>query len=91
MRTAPTRPTETRAGGIHPGPAAAAAAPRSTNKATKSKATKLSIPPKIAKRLALEALETGRTMSAIAAELLDKTLPRHRIATDVKPQLVTEE
>ncbi len=65
--------------------------PKGMNTASKAKATKLSIPPKIAKRLALEALETGRTMSAIATELLDKTLPRHRIATDIKPQLATEE
>ncbi len=53
---------------------------------TKSKKAgrKLTIPAPVFLRLSLESLKTGRTMSAIATELLDAGLPKHRITTDVK-------
>jgi hypothetical protein len=39
----------------------------------------------------LEALKTGRTMSATATEILFAGLPRHRITTDVKAPIAAAE
>lgn len=63
--------------------------PKATNKAKKA-GRKLTIPPPIFLRLNLESLKTGRTMSDIATEALDRYLPRHRIATEPKPQAAAE-
>lgn len=63
--------------------------PKAANKAKKA-GRKLTIPPPIFLRLNLESLKTGRTMSEIATEALDRYLPRHRIATEPKPQSAAE-
>ncbi len=57
--------------------------PKDPNRPKKA-GRKLTIPAPVFLRLSLEALKTGRTMSAIATELLDAGLPKHRITTDVK-------
>lgn len=55
-------------------------------KAKKIAAHKLSIPAPVFLRLTLESLKSGRSMSAIAGEILDAGLPRHRISTDQRAQ-----
>ena len=47
-----------------------------------SGARKLSLPDAVSTRLKLQAIKTGSTASAIAAEILDRNLPRLRIAVD---------
>ena len=48
----------------------------------KIKAHKLSLPESVFSRLELQAIKKGSTASAIAAEILDRNLPHHRIVTD---------
>jgi hypothetical protein len=48
----------------------------------KISAHKLSLPDSVFTRLELHAIKRGSTASAIAAEILDRQLPHHRIATD---------
>jgi hypothetical protein len=48
----------------------------------KIKAHKLSLPESVFSRLELHAMKKGTTASAIAAEILDRNLPHHRIVTD---------
>ena len=48
----------------------------------KSKAHKLTLPDCVFDRLELTAIKRGSTASAIAAEILDRNLPRLRIASD---------
>ena len=43
---------------------------------------KLSLPDSVFTRLELHAIKRGSTASAIAAEILDRQLPHHRITTD---------
>jgi hypothetical protein len=42
----------------------------------------LSLPDGVFARLELQAIKKGSTASAIAAEILDRNLPHHRIVTD---------
>jgi hypothetical protein len=48
----------------------------------KSSAHKLTIRDSVFNRLELHAIKRGSTASAIAEEILDRQLPRHRIVTD---------
>jgi hypothetical protein len=48
----------------------------------KGKSRKLTLPDSVFDRLVLTAIKRGSTASAIAAEILDRQLPRHRIVTD---------
>lgn len=48
----------------------------------KTRAHKLSLPDSVFLRLELHAIKKGSTASAIAAEILDRSLPQHRIETD---------
>ena len=48
----------------------------------KSKGRKLTLPDSVFDRLVLTAIKRGSTASAIAAEILDRNLPRLRIAAD---------
>jgi hypothetical protein len=48
----------------------------------KTSARKLTLPDSVYIRLELQAIRRGATASAIAAEILDRYLPRHRIVTD---------
>jgi hypothetical protein len=48
----------------------------------KGKGRKLTLPDSIFERLVLTAIERGSTASAVAAEILDRNLPRLRIAAD---------
>jgi hypothetical protein len=48
----------------------------------KSKGRKLTLPDGVFDRLVLTAIKRGSTASAIAAEVLDRNLPRLRIASD---------
>jgi hypothetical protein len=48
----------------------------------KGRGRKLTLPDSVFERLVLTALERGSTASAIAAEILDRNLPRLRIAAD---------
>jgi hypothetical protein len=50
----------------------------------KCSAHKLSLPDSVFARLELQAIKKGRghTASSVAAEILDRNLPRHRIVTD---------
>jgi hypothetical protein len=48
----------------------------------KISAHKLSLPDSVFTRLELHAIKRGSTASAIAAEILDRQLPHHRITTD---------
>lgn len=48
----------------------------------KSSAHKLTLPDSVFTRLELQAIKKGSTASAIAAEILDRNLPRLRIAVD---------
>jgi hypothetical protein len=48
----------------------------------KSAAHKLTLRDSVFKRLELHAIKRGSTASAVAEEILDRQLPRHRIVTD---------
>jgi hypothetical protein len=48
----------------------------------KSGAHKLTLRDSVFQRLELQAIKRGSTASAIAEEILDRQLPRHRIVTD---------
>ena len=48
----------------------------------KGKGRKLTLPDSVFDRLVLTAIKRGSTASAIAAEILDRNLPRLRIASD---------
>src|SRR4051812_24820374 len=48
----------------------------------KSSAHKLTLRDSVFNRLELHAIKRGATASAIAEEILDRQLPRHRIVTD---------
>jgi hypothetical protein len=48
----------------------------------KGKSRKLTLPDSAFDRLVLTAIKRGATASAIAAEILDRQLPRQRIVTD---------
>ena len=48
----------------------------------KGKGRKLTLPDSVFDRLVLTAIQRGYTASAIAAEILDRNLPRLRIASD---------
>ena len=48
----------------------------------KASAHKLTLPDSVFARLELQAIKRGSTASAIAAEILDRNLPYHRIVTD---------
>ena len=48
----------------------------------KGKSRKLTLPDSVFDRLVLTAIQRHSTASAIAAEILDRQLPRHRIVTD---------
>jgi hypothetical protein len=59
--------------------------PRRRSKPTageKASAHKLTIRDSVFNRLELHAIKRGSTASAIAEEILDRQLPRHRIVTD---------
>jgi hypothetical protein len=60
------------------------ARPRKTKPAAgeKAKGRKLTLPDSVFDRLVLHAIRRGSTVSAIAAEILDRQLPHHRIVTD---------
>lgn len=45
-------------------------------------AHKLSLPDSVFQRLELHAIKKGSTASAVAAEILDRNLPYHKIVTD---------
>jgi hypothetical protein len=45
-------------------------------------AHKLTLPDSVFERLELAAIKRGSTPSAVAADILNRYLPRHRIATD---------
>jgi hypothetical protein len=48
----------------------------------KGKGRKLTLPDSVFDRLVLTAIKRGSTASAVAAEILDRNLPRLRIASD---------
>lgn len=48
----------------------------------KGRGRKLMLPDGVFDRLVLTAIKRGSTASAVAAEILDRNLPRHRIVTD---------
>lgn len=48
----------------------------------KGRGRKLTLPDGVFDRLVLTAIKRGSTASAVAAEILDRNLPRHRIVTD---------
>jgi hypothetical protein len=48
----------------------------------KGKGRKLTLPDSVFDRLVLTAIKRGSTASAVAAEVLDRNLPRLRIAAD---------
>ena len=48
----------------------------------KVRGRKLQLPDSVFERLSLHAIERKTNASAIAAEILDRNLPKHRIATD---------
>jgi hypothetical protein len=48
----------------------------------KGKGRKLTLPDSVFDRLVLTAIKKGSTASAVAAEILDRNLPRLRIAAD---------
>ena len=54
--------------------------PRSSAAGEKGKGRKLTLPDAVFDRLVLTAIKRGSTASAIAAEILDRNLPRLRIA-----------
>jgi hypothetical protein len=56
--------------------------PRASAAADKGKGRKLTLPDSVFDRLVLTAIKRGSTASAVAAEILDRNLPKLRIATD---------
>jgi hypothetical protein len=65
--------------------------PRDPDKAKKGSGHKLTLPPDVFRLLTLNSIEQGRSMSAIAAEILEEHLPRLWIAGPRGPQSTTEE
>jgi hypothetical protein len=56
--------------------------PKSSTGGDKGKGRKLTLPDAVFDRLVLTAIKRGSTASAVAAEILDRNLPRLRIAAD---------
>jgi hypothetical protein len=56
--------------------------PRSSAAGEKCSAHKLSLPDSVFARLELTAIKRGSTASAVAGDILDRNLPRLRIAAD---------
>jgi hypothetical protein len=56
--------------------------PRPSAAGDKGKGRKLTLPDGVFDRLVLTAIKRGSTASSVAAEILDRDLPRHRIVTD---------
>jgi hypothetical protein len=56
--------------------------PRASAVGDKGKGRKLTLPDAVFDRLVLTAIKKGSTASAVAAEILDRNLPRLRIAAD---------
>jgi hypothetical protein len=56
--------------------------PRAATAGDTSKGRKLTLPDSVFDRLVLTAIKRGSTASAVAAEILDRNLPRLRIAAD---------
>lgn len=56
--------------------------PRAAAAVDKGKGRKLTLPDSVFDRLVLTAIKRGSTASAVAAEILDRNLPRLRIAAD---------
>jgi hypothetical protein len=56
--------------------------PRASVASDKGKGRKLTLPDSVFDRLVLTAIKRGSTASAVAAEVLDRKLPRLRIAAD---------
>jgi hypothetical protein len=56
--------------------------PRASAAGEKGKGRKLTLPDGVFDRLVLTAIKRGSTASAVAAEILDRNLPRLRIAAD---------
>jgi hypothetical protein len=56
--------------------------PRTSAAGDKGKGRKLTLPDGVFDRLVLTAIKRGSTASAVAAEILDRNLPRLRIAAD---------
>jgi hypothetical protein len=56
--------------------------PRAAAAGDKGKGRKLTLPDSVFDRLVLTAIKRGSTASAVAAEILDRNLPRLRIAAD---------
>jgi hypothetical protein len=80
-------PADVPAEASEPNEPAAGPRPRSRSKrkpaaGEKCSAHKLSLPDSVFTRLELTAIKRGSTASAIAAEILDRNLPRLRIAAD---------
>lgn len=65
--------------------------PANPDKAKKGAGHKLTLPPAVFRLLTLNSIEQGRTMSAIAAEILEEHLPRLWIAGPRGSQSPTEE
>jgi hypothetical protein len=56
--------------------------PKAAAAGDKGKGRKLTLPDSVFDRLVLTAIKRGSTASAVAAELLDRNLPRLRISAD---------
>jgi hypothetical protein len=56
--------------------------PKASAAGDKGKGRKLTLPDSVFDRLVLTAIKRGSTASAVAAEILDRNLPRLRIAAD---------
>ena len=56
--------------------------PKASAAGDKGKGRKLTLPDGVFDRLVLTAIKRGSTASAVAAEILDRNLPRLRIAAD---------
>jgi hypothetical protein len=56
--------------------------PKAAAAGDKGKGRKLTLPDSVFDRLVLTAIKKGSTASAVAAEILDRNLPRLRIAAD---------
>lgn len=56
--------------------------PRASAVGEKGKGRKLTLPDSVFDRLVLTAIKKGSTASAVAAEILDRNLPRLKIASD---------
>jgi hypothetical protein len=56
--------------------------PRPSAAGDKGKGRKLTLPDGVFERLMLHAIKKGMTVSATAADILDRNLPQHKIVTD---------